>query len=186
MAVNQPGNNHPGTVGQILPGLDYKLEPVEGVDAGGRLFLKGPNIMSGYVTNGDPLRWEPVEDGWLDTGDIVDVDDQGFITIKGRAKRFAKIGGEMVSLTAVEGIAGSVWPDNRHAVVAVPDTRKGEKLILITDREDADSSALSAWARANGAPELVVPKKIVKVAEIPVLGTGKTDYVTLQKMAEAA
>ncbi|WP_292042819.1 MULTISPECIES: AMP-binding protein [unclassified Brevundimonas] len=186
VAVNQPGNNHPGTVGQILPGLDYKLEPVEGVDAGGRLFLKGPNIMSGYVTNGDPLRWEPVEDGWLDTGDIVDLDDQGFITIKGRAKRFAKIGGEMVSLTAVEGIAGSVWPDNRHAVVAVPDTRKGEKLILITDREDADSSALSAWARANGAPELVVPKKIVKVAEIPVLGTGKTDYVTLQKMAEAA
>ena len=186
VAVNQPGNNHPGTVGQILPGLDYRLEPVEGVDAGGRLFLKGPNIMSGYVTHGDPLRWEPVEDGWLDTGDIVDVDDQGFITIKGRAKRFAKIGGEMVSLTAVEGIAGNVWPDNRHAVVAVPDTRKGEKLILITDHQDADTSMLSAWARANGAPELVVPKKIMKVDEIPVLGTGKTDYVTLQKLAEAA
>ncbi|WP_292053496.1 MULTISPECIES: AMP-binding protein [unclassified Brevundimonas] len=186
VAVNQPGNNHPGTVGQILPGLEYKLEPVEGVDAGGRLFLKGPNIMSGYITNGDPLRWEPVEDGWLDTGDIVDVDAEGYVTIKGRAKRFAKIGGEMVSLTAVEGIAGSVWPDNRHAVVAVPDTRKGEKLILITDRHDAEPSILSAWARANGAPELVVPKKIMKVDEIPVLGTGKTDYVSLQKMAEAA
>ncbi|WP_297805008.1 AMP-binding protein [uncultured Brevundimonas sp.] len=186
VAVNQPGNNHPGTVGQILPGLEYKLEPVEGVDAGGRLFLKGPNIMSGYVTNGDPLRWEPVEDGWLDTGDIVDVDAEGYVTIKGRAKRFAKIGGEMVSLTAVEGIAGAVWPDNRHAVVAVPDTRKGEKLILITDRHDAEPAILSAWARANGAPELVVPKKIMKVDEIPVLGTGKTDYVSLQKMAEAA
>ena len=186
VAVNQPGNNHPGTVGQILPGLEYKLEPVEGVDAGGRLILKGPNIMAGYVTNGDPLRWEPVEDGWLDTGDIVDVDAEGYITIKGRAKRFAKIGGEMVSLTAVEGIAGNVWPDNRHAVVAVPDTRKGEKLILVTDRQDAESAMLSAWARANGAPELVVPKKIIKVDEIPVLGTGKTDYVTLQKMAEAA
>ena len=186
VAVNQPGNNHPGMVGQILPGLEYKLEPVEGVDAGGRLFLKGPNIMSGYVTNGDPLRWEPVEDGWLDTGDIVDVDAEGYVTIKGRAKRFAKIGGEMVSLTAVEGIAGAVWPDNRHAVVAVPDTRKGEKLILITDRHDAEPAILSAWARANGAPELVVPKKIMKVDEIPVLGTGKTDYVSLQKMAEAA
>ena len=186
IAVNKPGKNRPGTVGQLLPGIDYQLEPVEGVDAGGRLIIKGPNVMSGYVTSGEPLQWEPVENGWLDTGDIVDVDTEGFVTIRGRAKRFAKIGGEMVSLTAVEGIAGAVWPDNRHAVVAIPDNRKGEKLILITDHQDAESAMLSAWARANGAPELVVPKKIVKVAEIPVLGTGKTDYVTLQKMAEEA
>ena len=186
VAVNQPGNNHPGTVGQILPGLDYRLEPVDGVDAGGRLYIKGPNVMAGYLTSGDPLEWEPVEDGWLDTGDIVDVDDGGYITIRGRAKRFAKIGGEMVSLTAVEGIAGAVWPDNRHAVVSVPDNRKGEKLILVTDKEGAEAAELSAWARQNGAPELVVPKKIIKVDEIPVLGTGKTDYVSLQQMVGAA
>lgn len=186
VAVNKPGKNRPGTVGQILPGLDHRLEPVEGVDAGGRLFIKGPNVMAGYLTSGDPLKWDPLEDGWLDTGDIVDVDDEGFITIRGRAKRFAKIGGEMVSLTAVEGIAGAVWPDNRHAVVAIADSRKGEKLVLITDREGAESSELSAWARENGAPELAVPKKIIKVAEILVLGTGKTDYVSLQKMVEDA
>jgi len=184
VAVNQPGNNHPGTVGQILPSMDYRLEPVEGIDAGGRLFLKGPNVMAGYVTDGDPLAWEPVEDGWLDTGDIVDVDDQGFITIKGRAKRFAKIGGEMVSLTAVEGIAGAVWPDQRHAVVSIPDSRKGEKLVLVTDHSGAEVARLAEWARENGAPELAVPKKIVKVAEVPVLGTGKTDYVAIQKMVE--
>lgn len=186
VAVNQPGNNRPGTVGQLLPGIDYRLEPVEGVDAGGRLIISGPNVMSGYATNGEPLEWEPVEDGWLDTGDIVDVDEDRFVTIRGRAKRFAKIGGEMVSLTAVEGIAGGVWPDNRHAVVAIPDTRKGEKLVLVTDRQDAETADLSAWARANGAPELVVPKKIIKVDEIPVLGSGKTDYVSLQKLAEGA
>lgn len=186
IAVNKPGENHPGTVGQLLPGIDYRLEPVEGVDAGGRLVIKGPNVMSGYVTNGEPLQWEPVENGWLDTGDIVDVDAEGFVTIRGRAKRFAKIGGEMVSLTAVEGMAGAVWPDNRHAVVAIPDNRKGEKLVLITERDGAETSELSAWAKANGAPELVVPKKIIKVDEIPLLGSGKTDYVSLQKLAEAA
>ncbi|WP_374388732.1 AMP-binding protein [Brevundimonas sp.] len=184
VAVNHPDRNAPGTVGQILPGLEWKLEPVEGIDAGGRLFLKGPNVMSGYVTGAEPLEWEPVEDGWLDTGDIVDVDADGYVTIKGRAKRFAKIGGEMVSLTAVEGIAGAVWPEQRHAVVSIPDSRKGEKLVLVTDHAAAEVAPLAEWARENGAPELIVPKKIVKVAEVPVLGTGKTDYVAIQKMVE--
>ena len=185
IAVNHPDRNAPGTVGQMLPGIDWKLEPVEGIEAGGRLFLKGPNVMSGYVTSAEPLAWDAVGDDWLDTGDIVDVDAEGYVTIKGRAKRFAKIGGEMVSLTAVEGIAGAVWPERRHAVVAIPDSRKGEKLVLVTDHDAAEVAPLAEWARDNGAPELIVPKKIVKVAEVPVLGTGKTDYVAIQKMVEA-
>ncbi|MFN7109755.1 MAG: AMP-binding protein, partial [Brevundimonas sp.] len=185
IAVNHPHRNAPGTVGQVLPGIDWELEPVEGIDAGGRLMLRGPNVMSGYLTSAEPLAWEPVGDAWLDTGDIVDVDAEGYVTIKGRAKRFAKIGGEMVSLTAVEGIAGAVWPDQRHAVVSIPDSRKGEKLVLVTDHAEAEVAPLAEWARTNGAPELIVPKKIVKVAEVPVLGSGKTDYVTIQKMVEA-
>ena len=185
IAVNHPDRNTPGTVGQVLPGIDWKLEPVEGIDAGGRLMLRGPNVMSGYVTSAEPLTWDPIGDDWLDTGDIVDVTDDGYVTIRGRAKRFAKIGGEMVSLTAVEGIAGAVWPDQRHAVVSIPDSRKGEKLVLVTDHADAEVAPLAEWARTNGAPERIVPKKIVKVAEVPVLGTGKTDYVSIQKMVEA-
>ena len=184
IAVNHPARNAPGTVGQVLPGIDWTLEPVEGIDAGGRLMLRGPNVMSGYVTSAEPLAWDPIGDTWLDTGDIVDVDDEGYVTIRGRAKRFAKIGGEMVSLTAVEGIAGAVWPDQRHAVVSIPDSRKGEKLVLVTDHAEAEVAPLAEWARTNGAPELIVPKKIVKVAEVPVLGTGKTDYVSIQKMVE--
>ena len=185
LALNTPMFNKFGTVGRLLPGMQARLEKVEGVDEGGRLFLQGPNIMSGYVTAAEPLAWDAVGDDWLDTGDIVDVDAEGYVTIKGRAKRFAKIGGEMVSLTAVEGIAGAVWPDQRHAVVSIPDTRKGEKLVLVTDHAGAEVAPLAEWARANGAPELIVPKKIVKVAEVPVLGTGKTDYVSIQKMVEA-
>jgi len=184
VAVNHPDRNRPGTVGQILPGIEYRLEPVEGITGGGRLFLRGPNVMEGYISPEDPQGLELLAEGWHDTGDITDIDAEGYITILGRVKRFAKIGGEMVSLTAVEGIASAVWPEARHAVVSIPDSRKGEKLVLVTDRADAEAGKLAEWARANGAPELAVPKKIVKVAEVPVLGTGKTDYVTIQKMVE--
>jgi len=184
VAVNHPDRNRPGTVGQILPGVEYRIEPVEGIEVGGRLYLRGPNVMEGYISPNDPDNLEPLAGGWHDTGDIVDIDAEGYITILGRAKRFAKIGGEMVSLTAVEGMAGGVWPTGHHAVVAVPDNKKGERLVLVTDVAGAESARLTEWARDNGAPELAVPKKIIKVETIPVLGTGKTDYVTIQKMVE--
>ncbi len=184
VAVNHPGRNRPGTVGQLLPGMEARLEPVPGIADGGRLFLRGPNVMQGYISPDDPDQVEPLDGGWHDTGDIVDIDDEGYVAILGRAKRFAKIGGEMVSLTAVEGLANAVWPEGRHAVVSIPDSKKGERLVLVTDRGDAEVSRLTEWAREHGAPELAVPKKILKVHEVPVLGTGKTDYVTIQKMAE--
>jgi len=90
----------------------------------------------------------------------------------------------MVSLTAAEDLVLSLWPDNRHAVIAMPDPKKGERLILFTDRTDAAATAIVEHAQSLGAPEIAVPRKIVKVPEIPVLGTGKTDYVTIQKMVE--
>lgn len=184
VAVNHPDRNRPGTVGQMLPGMEWRLDPVDGIDDGGRLYLRGPNVMKGYLSPDDPDEIEPLKDGWHDTGDIVAIDEEGYVCILGRVKRFAKIGGEMVSLTAVEGLASAVWPDARHAVVSVPDSRKGEKLVLVTDRKDADVARLAEWARSHGAPELAVPKKIMRVGEVPVLGTGKTDYVAIQQMAE--
>jgi acyl-[acyl-carrier-protein]-phospholipid O-acyltransferase/long-chain-fatty-acid--[acyl-carrier-protein] ligase len=184
VAINHPDRNRPGTVGQMIPGMEWRLDPVDGIPEGGRLFLRGPNVMQGYLSPDDPEVVEPLAGGWHDTGDIVDIDKDGFVSILGRMKRFAKIGGEMVSLTAVEGLASAVWPEARHAVVSIPDARKGEKLVLVTDRRDADVARLAEWARTHGAPELAVPKKIVRVAEVPVLGTGKTDYVRIQKMAE--
>ncbi|HEY1224923.1 MAG TPA: AMP-binding protein [Brevundimonas sp.] len=184
VAVNHPDRNRPGTVGQMLPGMEWRIDPVDGITEGGRLFLRGPNVMQGYLAADDPEVVEPLPGGWHDTGDIVDIDKDGYVSILGRAKRFAKIGGEMVSLTAVEGLASAVWPEGRHAVISIPDPRKGEKLVLVTDRRDADSSRLAQWAKEHGAPELAVPKKIMKVAEIPVLGTGKTDYVLIQQMVE--
>jgi len=184
VAVNHPDHNRPGTVGQMMPGMEWRIDPVDGIPDGGRLFLRGPNVMRGYLSADDPESVDPLPGGWHDTGDIVDIDKDGYVSILGRIKRFAKIGGEMVSLTAVEGLASAVWPDARHAVVSIPDARKGEKLVLVTDRRDADVARLAEWARSHGAPELAVPKKIMRVAEVPVLGTGKTDYVRIQQMAE--
>ena len=109
-----------------------------------------------------------------------------WITILGRVKRFAKIGGEMVSLTAAEDLASSPsWPQARHAVIAMPDPKKGERLVLVTDQFDAEAAHLLAHAQTLGASELAAPRKVVKVAEIPVLGTGKTDYVAIRRMVEA-
>jgi acyl-[acyl-carrier-protein]-phospholipid O-acyltransferase/long-chain-fatty-acid--[acyl-carrier-protein] ligase len=183
IAVNKPGDNRRGTVGAILPGIETRIEPVPGIARGGRLFVRGPNIMAGYLDAAGAL--EPPKDGWHDTGDVVEMSPDGWITILGRVKRFAKIGGEMVSLTAAEDLAAGLWPDSRHAVIAVPDGKKGERLVLVTDRRDADAAKLVAHAQALGAPELLAPRRIVKVTEIPLLGSGKTDYVAIQRMAQA-
>jgi acyl-[acyl-carrier-protein]-phospholipid O-acyltransferase/long-chain-fatty-acid--[acyl-carrier-protein] ligase len=182
IAVNKPLDNRPGTVGGLLPGMETRIEPVEGIEGGGKLYVRGPNVMAGYLNEKGEL--EPPVDGWHDTGDVVDMTDDNWITIKGRVKRFAKIGGEMVSLTAAEDLASAVWPQGRDAVFSLPDPKKGEKLILVTDCREANVAPLVAHAQKLGAPELAVPRKILKVTEVPLLGTGKTDYVAIQRMAE--
>ncbi len=183
IAVNKPNDNRRGTVGGLLPGIETRIEAVPGIARGGRLFVRGPNVMTGYLDASGAL--EPPDGGWHDTGDVVEMTLDGWITILGRVKRFAKIGGEMVSLTAAEDLALSLWPEGRHAVVAMPDGKKGERLILVTDRRDADASKLVAHAHAVGASDLTAPRRIVKADEIPVLGSGKTDYVAILRMAEA-
>lgn len=182
LSTNTPMHNKPGTVGRFLPGINYKLEPVPGVEEGGRLFVSGPNVMKGYLLSNNPGVLIPPEDNTYDTGDIVAVDRDGYIAIKGRAKRFAKIAGEMVSLTAVETYISALWPNFQHAVLAIPDGKKGEALVLITSNPEAGREAISAYAKELGISELSVPRNIKIMDKIPVLGTGKTDYVALQGM----
>jgi acyl-[acyl-carrier-protein]-phospholipid O-acyltransferase/long-chain-fatty-acid--[acyl-carrier-protein] ligase len=181
MALNTPMFNKFGTVGRLLPGMTPKLEKVDGVDEGGRLFVKGPNVMLGYLRADNPGVLEPPADGWHDTGDIVSIDDLGFVTIKGRAKRFAKVGGEMVSLAAVEMLAGELWPDNQTAVAAMPDARKGERLIMVTDKAGATRSEFMAYARSKHASELMLPAEVIVLDKLPLLGSGKVDNLALQK-----
>ncbi len=170
-----------GSVGQLLPGMEYRLEPVAGLSQGGRFFVRGGNVMKGYLRPSAPGELEPLpKDGWYDTGDIVSVDEDGYIFILGRIKRFAKIGGEMVSLAYVEEEVASVWPQGHHAVLASTDEGGVESLTLYTDGPKDDARELRDGLIARGAPAIAAPKQVVRVDAIPLLGTGKIDYVQLQ------
>ncbi|ABI75576.1 2-acylglycerophosphoethanolamine acyltransferase/Acyl-[acyl-carrier-protein] synthetase [Hyphomonas neptunium ATCC 15444] len=184
VAANQWEDNRPGTVGKLMSDMESRLVPVEGMPEGGKLHIRGPNIMLGYLRPSNPGVIEKLIDGWHDTGDIVTVDEDGFIRIMGRVKRFAKIGGEMVSLAVVENCAAAVWPDNMHAAVTLPDPKKGEQVILLTDAPEATREPILSWAKQHGVPEISVPRRVFRVAEIPVLGTGKVDYGAVGIAAE--
>jgi acyl-[acyl-carrier-protein]-phospholipid O-acyltransferase / long-chain-fatty-acid--[acyl-carrier-protein] ligase len=184
LALNTPMFNRFGTVGRILPGMEARLEKVEGVEEGGRLYVRGPNVMLGYLKVDNPGVLERPPEGWHDTGDIVTIDEQGFLSIKGRARRFAKVGGEMISLAAVEALASDLWPDALSAVVAVPDPRKGERLILLTQQKGATRSDFQAFAKAKHASDLMIPAEVWVLDKLPVLGTGKVDMMAVGKLVE--
>jgi acyl-[acyl-carrier-protein]-phospholipid O-acyltransferase / long-chain-fatty-acid--[acyl-carrier-protein] ligase len=183
IAANTYMHNRIGTVGRIFNGMDYRLDPVEGISEGGRLVIKGPNVMMGYLRADNPGVIEASPDGWYDTGDIVTVDDMRYITILGRAKRFAKLAGEMVSLTSVEMKAQKNFPDFAFACVSVPDKKKGEQLVLFTTMKNADRKTIASAMKAEGASELMIPKSIIEIDPLPLLGSGKTDYNTLNRLA---
>jgi acyl-[acyl-carrier-protein]-phospholipid O-acyltransferase/long-chain-fatty-acid--[acyl-carrier-protein] ligase len=150
IAANQPGANRAGTVGRLVARLDARIDPVEGIANAGRLYVRGPNVMLGYLRADRPGQIEVPREGWHDTGDVVAMDEDGFIAIRGRLKRFAKIGGETVSLTVVENCASALWPDHVHAAIAVPDGRKGEQIVLVTTCPEANRGDFVVWAQNHG------------------------------------
>lgn len=185
LAVNTPMASRDGTVGTLLPGMESRLETVPGIAQGGLLSVRGPNLMQGYYLFDNPGVIKPLEEGWYNTGDVVDIDADQFVRILGRVKRFAKIAGEMVSLEVVEQIACLASPAFQHASITQIDPQRGENILLFTTDTSLSREALLAAARELGSPELAVARKLVLVAELPLLGTGKTDYVTLKLMAES-
>ncbi len=186
LAVNTPMANRAGSVGTLAPGLTAKLDAVPGIDNGGLLSVQGANVMLGYYLHDQPGIIQAPENGWYSTGDIVEIDGDGFIFIKGRVKRFAKVAGEMVSLETVENVANHASAHHQHAATTQSDAQRGENIILYTTDATLTRDQLSNSAKTLGNPELAVARKIIVLSEIPLLGTGKTDYVTLKKMAETA
>jgi acyl-[acyl-carrier-protein]-phospholipid O-acyltransferase/long-chain-fatty-acid--[acyl-carrier-protein] ligase len=190
IAITSPLAHKSGTVGELLPLVSHRLEPVPGIETGGRLHIAGPNIMLGYLRPDQPGAFEPPRslygEGWYNTGDVVELDESGCVTIKGRMKRFAKVAGEMVSLDLPEKIAAAASPSFPHAATARLEAGRGEIILLFTEDPHLRRDQLVQTARAMGAPEIAVPRKIVSLRQIPLLGNGKTDYVTLVKMAEDA
>ena len=190
LAVNTPMTYRTGTVGPLLPGIEYRLETVPGIASGGLLHVRGPNLMSGYLRYEQPGQLErpssSMGEGWYSTGDIVSLDEDGFVKIVGRVKRFAKVAGEMVSLEVVEKMAGLASPTFAHAASTQVDAQRGETVVLFTTDAALTRDAMQVVAREQGWPELAVPRKIVCIDALPLLGTGKLDYVTLKTWAESA
>lgn len=186
VSVNTPLEYKMGSVGRFMPDMQYKLLPVPGIEGAGELLVKGPNIMSGYLLANNPGKLIPPNselygEGWYSTGDIVEVDTDGFIFIRGRSKRFAKIGGEMVSLTAVEHLALATWPDAMHAAVSLTDSKKGEQLVLLTTQLNCHLKQLTDTT--PGVASILLPRKIFSIEKLPLLATGKIDYQACNQLA---
>ncbi len=180
LSLNTPLFNRIGTVGRFLPGIEYRLEAVPGIDEGGNLLVKGPNVMAGYLLHGKGFVPAPE---WYDCGDVVSIDNDGFVSIKSRLKRFAKISGEMISLDAVEKAAEKCFGTDRNAAVNLPDVRKGEKIVLYTMHKDASKQVLREFMSQTRQSMLAMPAEVLVVDKLPLLGSGKTDYVTLKALA---
>jgi acyl-[acyl-carrier-protein]-phospholipid O-acyltransferase/long-chain-fatty-acid--[acyl-carrier-protein] ligase len=184
ISVNSPMATRIGSVGQLLPGMEARLVPVTGIERGGVLHVRGPNVMLGYLYYENPGVLVPPRSelgpGWHETGDVVDIDDDGFVFILGRVKRFAKVAGEMISLEVVEKIAVTASPGFQHAASSRPDERRGEAIVLFTTDPALTRERLQQAAHVLGSSEIAVAREILNVQEIPLLGTGKVNYVRLK------
>lgn len=180
ISVNTKINHKFGSIGKIVPGMEHKLVPVEGIEEGGELWVKGPNVMLGYLKADKPGKIQPPKGGWHATGDIIKIDDEGFLHIMGRSKRFAKIAGEMVSLPAVEEVVNQAFPDTNSLIVTIRVKDKGERLVVVTEDKKIKLPDVVAAIKAADMPNVACPRRIYH-CEIPVMGTGKTDYVQIQK-----
>ena len=189
LAVNSPRQFRAGSLGRFAPGLDYYLEPVAGVDRGGRLHVRGSGVMLAQLLHDRPGESLPPRsdrgDGWYDTNDTVALDEDGFVTSRGRARRLVKIGGEMVSLAHLESLAGSLWPQERHVAMILPDPPEGEQLVLLTTRYNATRSALLNAAREQGIGEVHIPKQVIVVSELPLHGSGRFNHSVARQLAQA-
>ena len=185
VSVNTPLAAKAGSVGRLLPGMDYRLEPVEGLEDGGRLIVRGPNVMRGYLNRDADARFTALA-GWYDTGDIARVDADGYLYILDRAKRFAKVSGEMVSLTAVEDALAGAFPQYglrcQVAILSRPDRAKGEVLIAVANEPHLTLDEIRQVIRAKGLGNLCAPRELKCVAQLPKLGSGKIDHRTLATM----
>jgi acyl-[acyl-carrier-protein]-phospholipid O-acyltransferase/long-chain-fatty-acid--[acyl-carrier-protein] ligase len=178
-------------VGHPIPGVAARIvDPESAQDLpfgqNGLLLIKGPNVMMGYL--GKPeLTAQVLRDGWYATGDIAQLDEDGFITITDRLSRFSKIGGEMVPHIRVEeAIRSAMGTEEQGAVVtAVPDPSRGERLVVIHTALPIEVNEL--WQRLNGSglPKLWVPARdaFFEVSDLPYLGTGKLDLRRIKEMA---
>nr|WP_223192834.1 AMP-binding protein [Paenibacillus sedimenti] len=181
ISLNTPIHMKKGSVGRILPGMEYRIETVEGIEHGGNLLVKGPNVMQGYLIH--EKGFVPCPE-WYSCGDVVHMDEQGFITIQGRLQSFAKIGGEKVSLPMVEELVASAMSQALCAAVSVPDPKKGERIVIYHNDPNAHIQHVKEFMKQQGHSPIYMPSELRYVEKLPLLGSGKIDYVSIKKMAQ--
>ncbi len=186
VAVNNAENHKPGSLGKVMPGVRVKIVDVDSgkqLPAGkeGKVLLKGDNVMGGYYH--DKLETDRhFVDGWYDTGDMGVMDEDGFLWHKGRLKRFVKIGGEMVSLAAVEHALEDFFEDDvLYCAVDFFDEKKGAHIALALTQEE-DLSKIREHLTGKGFSSLYLPKKQIVLEEIPLMGSGKVDFRQVQNL----
>lgn len=190
LSMNTKMHYRKGSVGRLLPGIQHKIEKVEGIEKGGKLLVKGPNVMLGYLKYETPgnisaptsvIKGKKTK-GWYDTGDIVEIDNDGFINIIGRTSRFIKRGGEMVSMQVVENLIYELSPNNIHAVVRVFDEKEGEKMILCTDDANLKISSIRVLIKEKQYSNFHIPDQLKFLKDFPIIGPGKINYIELEKI----
>lgn len=181
LSLNNMMLSKDGSVGRLLPGIQYRLAPVAGIQKSFELHVNGPNKMLGYFMADDSGVVEPVAE-WYETGDIVEVDEKKFITILGRKKRFIKVGGETVSLGLLEDILKNSFPDYQYAALRAVDKNGKEYIVLYTNFEQLDKSEVNKQLLAAELTGLLNPKIIRYIKELPLLGSGKVDYPALNEI----
>lgn len=179
ISINTPMHYKENTAGRILPGISYKVKKVPGIKEGGELYISGPNIMKGYIKYGNPKKIIAPANGYHCTGDIAKIDNEGFLTILGRTKRFTKISGEMIPLATIEEKINQLWPEYTHAIITTSEKEKHEKIVLITNNNYATKKEIQQFFQKLGLPTLYNPKEIISIEKIPLLGTGKINYPLL-------
>lgn len=184
ISVNTENNHVPGSVGLPMAGIEVKIVPAEGIDRGGLLHVRGKNVMLGYFEPDNPGALKPPPDGWHNTGDIVEQDENGYLHIRGRLRRFVKIAGEMTPLDGVEDALRKAFPDVRFAVFRMEDATRGEQIGTLCDDAGIDRQTIAARFQEEKIPPLWVPRRIIMTSDFPQLPSGKTDYVATQKLAE--
>ncbi len=185
ISVNPRDHNKHGSIGIPIPGTEVKIVNYEtGEDCRigdtGKIMVKGDGVMLGYLNDVEETHLR-IQSGWYDTGDLGAMDEDGFIWHKGRLKRFVKIGGEMISLVAVEETLDAVTPEDVECcAVELPDAKRGSRIVAVTSKE-VDGSEVGKKL-SEELPNLALPKKYVTVEEFPRMGSGKTDFRSLTKI----
>ena len=179
ISINTPMYFREKSVGRMLPGIECKLESTTAFVGASHLLVKGPNISDYYIEN-KQLISKKAQDNWFDTGDIVEIDKDKFIFMKGKSKRFIKVEGEAVSLTELEVKISEIWKDSKHALIKTQHNRKKE-IILFTTYKGATKEELIKFVNENKVEDFIVPDEIIVMENIPITGTGTVDYLKLQE-----